>query len=753
MTTVPVPTPSRRSKLDTLRQDVLGQLGDDISPLYRKWQDTRGGRMVRGDDGKWHRSARKSAPAPKPILIWVPTGSGKTTVGIPALIKAGISLLILVRTLALAEELAETLRNAGIRARVHYGRRDPRENETTNTPGVCMHMDIAETVGAQRHSPMTTACTSGCREGVAAGHWIRGEYDQMERGIDPCGYLLGIADEKSAEVIIAAEGAYTPSLTDLDVRGKPLQDRVVVVDELTSVARELEISPTDLSEARERVRKLDIANGTRNIIIAQLCDISDAVEATELTTDVRTQRIAEAAQIICEQIVPNIDKVDGGSMVTAEWEKATVSWADNKVNAPLRMIFDLYLAGRYKGIMIENNTTIRAHIPAPWYLDAINGDIFLIMMDATPPESIIEGVRQIGGTIISGESEARPHVSWVPDKAWWKGICAATPADRQQIEGDRTAKQLKLLHHADKYGLHNPVAFGHKPEMERLIKAGQEASWLQADGRGTNKHAGRDIVIFGLPIPPPNAIEAEWTKHRMLLQVAGCRDVGGWDAERSGGHQVEIVDGVTAMWPGELPAVEEQRNWYLRWLGIQVAQMLGRPRAAENPDVRVMVVAPPVPLVEYGYTADDVEIIQSPPELGGTHKIWNRVEHREAVSRALAVWQEHPEARESLVATNNILRSYGLPVLGWITWCKICEEYKDANLDEVVEIVAEAAEEARTYGYDALFYRFVEARKLITSAPAMQTLLAAEAAMGVVARADGYIPRNMVLTAAPAMAP
>ena len=148
-----------------------------------------------------------------------------------------------------------------------------------------------------------------------------------------------------------------------------------------------------------------------------------------------------------------------------------------------------------------------------------------------------------------------------------------------------------------------------------------------------------------------------------------------------------------------------------------------------------------------------IEIIQSPPELGGTHKIWNRVEHREAVSRALAVWQEHPEARESLVTTNNILRAHDMPVLGWITWLKIREEYKDANLDEVVEIIAEAAEEAKEYGYDAMFYRFGQARKLITSAPAMQTLLAAEAAMGVVARADGYIPRNMVLTAAPAMAP
>ena len=119
----------------------------------------------------------------------------------------------------------------------------------------------------------------------------------------------------------------------------------------------------------------------------------------------------------------------------------------------------------------------------------------------------------------------------------------------------------------------------------------------------------------------------------------------------------------------------------------------------------------------------------------------------------MAVWQAHPETRESYTATCDILQEHDLPVLGWITWCKIREEYKDANLDEVVEIVAEAAEEARTYGYDALFYRFVEARKLISSAPAMQTLLAAEAAMGVVARASGYIPRNMVLTAAPAMAP
>jgi hypothetical protein len=167
----------------------------------------------------------------------------------------------------------------------------------------------------------------------------------------------------------------------------------------------------------------------------------------------------------------------------------------------------------------------------------------------------------------------------------------------------------------------------------------------------------------------------------------------------------------------------------------------------------VTVVAPPVPLAQYGYTADDIEIIPCPPELGGTHGIWNRVEHREAVSRALAVWRAHPEARESYVATCDILRSHHLPVLGWITWRKIYEEYKDADLNEVVEINEEAAKEAKEYGYDAMFYRFVEARKLITSAPAMQTLLAAEAVMRVAARADGYIPRDMVLMSAPALAP
>ena len=394
MTAVPVPTPSRRSKLDTLRQDVLGQLGDDISPLYREWQAARGGQMVRGDDGKLHRSPRKTGEgtkAPKPIVVRVPPGAGKTTTGLPSLARAGIPLLPLTSTLKLAEMTGNVLRSAGVRTRIHYGRRDPSENEPTNAPGVCTHMDIADVVGSQRHSPMTTACTTGCREGIATGHWLRGEYDQMEPGVEPCGYLLGIADEKAAQALIAAEAAYTRSLTVLDIKGQPLQDRVVVVDDPTTTTRKLTISQTDLSQARQRVRDLDIEDDVKDTVIAHLRDISDAVEATELTIATRTQRIAEAARKICEQIVPDINKVDVTSMITAEWEKATVDWAGGKVNAPLRMIFDLYLAGRYNGIMIENNTTIRAFVPAPWYLDAINGDIFLIIFDATPPESIVRG--------------------------------------------------------------------------------------------------------------------------------------------------------------------------------------------------------------------------------------------------------------------------------------------------------------------------------------------------------------------------
>jgi hypothetical protein len=108
-----------------------------------------------------------------------------------------------------------------------------------------------------------------------------------------------------------------------------------------------------------------------------------------------------------------------------------------------------------------------------------------------------------------------------------------------------------------------------------------------------------------------------------------------------------------------------------------------------------------------------IEIIQSPPELGGTHKIWTRVEHREAVSRAVAVWQAHPEARESYVATCDILRSHHLPVLGYHTWRHILEEYGDANVEEVTAIIDEAAQAAADYGYEALFDRFQVARGMI----------------------------------------
>ncbi len=527
---------------------------------------------------------------------------------------------------------------------------------------------------------------------------------------------------------------------------------MVVVDDPTTTTRKLTISPTDLVEAQQRVRNMAIEDGVKGTIIAQLRDISDAVEAAELTIATRTRRIADAARKICEQIVPDIDKVDVTSMVTAEWEQARVDWAKGKVDAPLRMIFDLYLAGRYNGIMIEKNTTIRAFVPAPWYLDAINGDIFLIIFDATPPESIVRGVEKIGGKIITGESDQRPHVQWVPDKPWYRGIRASTPAERQRMERERTNKQIKLLeHHKKMYGEY-PIAFGHKPEMERLAELGYEVgSW--GAHRGINDFAGRDIIIFGLPIPPPNDIVAEWTNHEMLLTMAGCEDVGAWDDKRTGNHLVEIVPGVEAVWPGELPAPTEQRNWYLRWLAAQLEQALGRTRAADHPDVRVTVVAPPVPLAQYGYTAEDIEIVSCPPELGGTHKIWNRTQHYEAVSRAAAVWRAHPEARESLVATNNILQAHDMPVLGWITWQRIIEEYKGTDLDEIVELNEEAAKEAREYGYDAMFYRFEVAKGMITSAPAMQTLLAAEAVMRVVARADGYIPRDMVLTTARAQAP
>ncbi len=321
MTTHHTHTPTQHNKSDYTREDVLAQLGQNGHQRYN--------------------DPRRAVPAPKPTLLQPTPGSDITAMAVTSLAEAGIPLLVLTRSLELAEQIKNDLHNYGIIAHLHRGHQDPDDMETCSCP-------------------------------------------------------LEIVNDRTAQVVVATKKAYTQSLCDLDIKGQPLQDRIVVVVDLSDAAHGLSISLNDLTEIRQRVRDMEIENETKGTIITYLRDISDAVEVTQLTADDRARHITTAAQKICAEIVPDINKLGSGSIITSK----TVDWSGEQVDVLLRMAFSLYQAGQYNGIMIEKNTTIRAFLPAPWYLDAVNGKIFLIMIDATPPQGIIEGVKNMGGEII-----------------------------------------------------------------------------------------------------------------------------------------------------------------------------------------------------------------------------------------------------------------------------------------------------------------------------------------------------------------
>jgi hypothetical protein len=163
-----------------------------------------------------------------------------------------------------------------------------------------------------------------------------------------------------------------------------------------------------------------------------------------------------------------------------------------------------------------------------------------------------------------------------------------------------------------------PVSIlGHKPVIERLEKRLREddelgrllsaeavkLGWFGRDDRGSNRFAGGNLLIFGVPIPPPYALRAAWDEVRALLH--GVVELPEWDDERLRAIR-RLADGTEVPMGVLVPSDAEIRAWWDHTLSAAVAQIAGRARPADNPEAEVHLWSGFVPdLGEFGF---DVQV-------------------------------------------------------------------------------------------------------------------------------------------------
>jgi len=146
-------------------------------------------------------------------------------------------------------------------------------------------------------------------------------------------------------------------------------------------------------------------------------------------------------------------------------------------------------------------------------------------------------------------------------------------------------------------------------EVAQLLEAGRiRLGWFGRDDRGSNRFAGCDLLVFGVPVPPPYVLRGQWDEARALL--SGVCDLPEWDDERVRAVR-RLPDGTEVPMGVLAPKTPEIQEWWDYSLSAAVAQIAGRARPADNPEAEVHLWSGFVPdLGQFGF---EVEVAAAEP--------------------------------------------------------------------------------------------------------------------------------------------
>ncbi len=581
-------------------------------------------------------------PVP-PILAQIGTGVGKTSTIVPKLAARGVPVFALVDGHEARTGLADHVgAAAGPVHAEHSGRRAARvidgELEAADAPGVCARMQIIVAVTGARHVPMTIACL-GCPEGLADSVALHrgGASERLARaawaiGVPPnaikrCGFLAEKQATEQALVVIADWRSYSASwLPHKD--GK----RVVVVDE------GIDFLATGLLT-------VDAMKGWRNAILERVVDVmeEDPAEAAALRrVDAAMEDTAhELGQPSASSTEPSsamraaLDALEAAtssflavamkaSVPTLWWEEASVDWVGGRHKLPLRALADLIWAHRHDALQMEG-AALRFAAPTALLHDLLAARAQFVFLDATPPRALCELIVSLGGTIVRAVPPQPVKIRWSTGRVYGRGggVVATERVARFLADQAIADPALAII-------THQPIARRAAALAGVPVPQGR-IGWYGRDETAHDRWEGCDLLIAGIHQLTPPEERWDYVRDRALASLGGAPEWPQWTDERAETGEVEIVPGVSAVSPLHSAADPFIRDWQQERRAATIAQSVGRVRALRNPGHTVTILAPPVPLAEYGYL--DVSILGRDPAGGGTRNDARRGEHDAAMAR------------------------------------------------------------------------------------------------------------------------
>jgi len=297
-----------------------------------------------------------------------------------------------------------------------------------------------------------------------------------------------------------------------------------------------------------------------------------------------------------------------------------------------------------------------AAVPATHILIGDWPDFRWMLLDATVPwavRKLVEAQAEAGEDVRIVRQPARVgrvvvHTSRTFGRGRYRGLRSSDPKAE-----DRATQALRrdvgfVIHKTRQFVAEHPgetvSVLSHKPivqklqerlekddELGDLLAAGVlRLGWFGRDDKGTNRFAGSHLLIFGIPVPPPVVMQAMWDETRALLFERG-EDLPEWDEKPEDRVRVirRLPDGSEVpmrVWGPRDPLI---REWWDYTLSSAVAQIAGRARPADNPDVEIQMWSGFVPdLGQFGFetTVEDdeptvIEDVNTAKHLKSMHRV------------------------------------------------------------------------------------------------------------------------------------
>lgn len=526
----------------------------------------------------------------------------------------GLPIAILAPTRQLCEEYAENIKQAASRDkwRVYRGREDyiatTQDGQAIpTTPWTCYAKTAADAAGERGHRPAHSLCTN-CKHGQAHAY-MRGKPEAKEKAIKwferhqyapdeisaipTCRFLYeGLPAQLAAQVLVSPVQAFSEAIgmwLDRDDPDRPPVQRLIFVDEASTIAKKLTIEIGDVNGWRKNVEK-------RLTWLQKLNDDNDADEietlkaVQQITTDLiaamNSDREPDAALakaiVTTDQRLRNLKMMMAG---TARFEGIEYDKTANSHEIPLRGFHALALACASAAVKTDEHAYIVHEIAPVIEWAFTKGSV--VFMDATIDPVLRLVIERLGGSVHRARVEQNIEVERVIGCMYARGktnsqhysyTARAAIRDIKEIARDMPKPCAVISHRA--YFQHYEEGGGTKAAQATCEAIENEfggdvlAGWFGKHDRGHNAWKQRHIAVVGMPILSPASLRDAWSERQALARLAGL-DLPAWTMDGDGSS-----DAMSQL----LPADPVQRLWLCDIYAGTTVQVIGRARALHSDD-------------------------------------------------------------------------------------------------------------------------------------------------------------------------